>query len=119
MNMHCEERPAAKTRPDQTLQPQPVSVIVLTYEHFSQLYSTLDTVAAQDYPDIELIVSDDASSSFPQEDIDAWAVAHAREGLHVSVRRNRENIGTVAHANVAAKQAQGQYIKFLPPGDGI
>lgn len=117
--MCCEERPAAEAGPDRARQTQPVSVIVLTYEHFSQLYSTLDTVAVQDYPDIELIISDDASGSFPREDIDSWAAAHVREGLRVSARQNRENMGTVAHANAAAKQARGQYIKFLSPGDGF
>lgn len=96
-----------------------VSVIVPTYRHFENLYQTLGTVVTQSYPNIELIISDDASESFPAEDIRAWLADNAGNDIRVCIRQNRENLGTVANANLAAKEAKGELIKLLPPGDGF
>mgnify|MGYP000424525881 CR=1 FL=1 len=43
---------------------QKVSVIILTYNQMDYLYDAIKSVLNQDYPNIELIVSDDASCNF-------------------------------------------------------
>lgn len=44
-----------------------ISLIVLTYRFFSGIYNTLDSIFEQDYPSIELIISDDGSPDSDEE----------------------------------------------------
>lgn len=94
-----------------------VSIVVLTYDRFDGLSETLRTISEQDYERIELIISDDGSKYFPQEDIEHWLICYGLEAA--TIRRNSENQGIVAHSNFVAGECRGEYIKFLPPGDGF
>lgn len=97
-----------------------VSVIVLTYKTFDHLFDTLSSVISQDYPNLELIISDDASENFPQAELENWIACTDLQGrIRVRILRHEQNVGTVAHANMAAAAANGEYIKFLSPGDGF
>lgn len=88
------------------------AVIVLTYGDFRGLERTLSSVSGQTCPVDMILVSDDASGEdFP----------HAlRERFpDVRFRANGRNLGTVAHMNEAAREAQSGYIKFLAAGDAF
>lgn len=94
-----------------------VSIVVLTYEKFEGFSETIRTISEQDYKNVELIISDDGSRNFPLKVIE-WALRHyGLEGA--TIRRNSSNLGIVAHSNSVAKECNGEYIKFLPPGDGF
>lgn len=95
-----------------------VSVLVLTYQDFSGLFKTLETILEQEYPLIEVIISDDCSDRFPDEEIAEWVKGAARD-ISIKIRKNPNNLGIVAHSNCAVKECAGQYIKFLPSGDGF
>lgn len=94
-----------------------ISIIILSYQKYDGLYRTLDTILSQNYRNIEILISDDGSEQFPESEIMIWAKKHAK--IKIQIRRNRANLGTVAHANLAASYCTGEYIKFLPPGDGF
>lgn len=97
-----------------------ISVIVLSYENGEDIFSTLDSVFIQDYPNIQLIISDDCSAFFDQERICTYIKQNKTEQIKsVFLRRNSKNLGTVAHCNITASQCQGLYIKFLASGDGF
>lgn len=93
-----------------------ISVIVMTYENIDNVYRTLDSVLMQDYPNLELIVSDDGSKSFSNAEIETYLSGKA---LSYRVRQNTKNLGTVAHCNTAVAETSGEYIKFLASGDGF
>lgn len=93
------------------------SVVILTYQNFDGLWQTLETVARQRYGDLEVLISDDSSASFPQAELEQWQRDHP--WLRTALRRGTANAGTVRHANLAAACCSGTYIKFLPPGDGF
>ena len=97
-----------------------VSVIVLCYRRFDEIFSTLGSIFIQSYPEIELIISDDGS--------DNWYDVSERIGDYVNRNRTNnikkvlikhfdENVGTSRHVNNALKLCNGEYIKLLPPGD--
>lgn len=96
-----------------------VSVIVLGYQQYEGIEDTLQTIIEQDYSPIEIIVSDDGSSDFPEQEIAEFIREKNTLGRDVRIRRNRKNLGLTAHANLAAGEARGEWIKFLSPGDGF
>lgn len=95
-----------------------ISVIVLIYRNYLEAGRTIQSILAQDYPNIEIIVSDDASNDFPMDELKSQLMRDAGQNVkRILTRQNDENLGTVKHINLAASFAQGRYIKFLAPGD--
>ena len=41
-----------------------LSILLLSYRNLDRVYGTLDSIFRQDYPALELVVSDDASPDF-------------------------------------------------------
>lgn len=96
-----------------------VSVIVLTYRNFDGLYETLETIFEQDYSSVELLISDDGSEEFPEDEILSWIQKHDTNRIGTRIIKNSLNLGLVAHSNRAAKITHGDLVKFLTPGDGF
>lgn len=97
-----------------------VSVIVLTYRNQDRLFQTLSTILEQDYPNIELLISDDASGIQNSKAISDWLEQNtAKHFTRIIIRCNAHNLGTVAHANLVAGLCEGTYLHFLPCGDGF
>ena len=97
-----------------------VTVISLTYNNHEKLGFTITSILEQNYPSIQLIISDDASDNQDFEEI-AKAINDKKRAniIKVDYLKNERNIGTVKHANKALKHAQGELIKFLSPGDSF
>lgn len=94
------------------------SIIILCYRHFEYLPSAIDSVLAQDYPNIELIISDDGSPNFPKEELDDYI--SARKGPNVTnviLHQEEANCGTVRHLNHAVPLCTGDYIVLLAGDD--
>lgn len=87
-----------------------VTVIVPTYNCARFLPEALNSILAQQYPNLEIIVVDDGSS-------DGSADIAETYGSPVRVIR-QENQGPAAARNRAAKEAKGEYFAFLD-GDDI
>ncbi|MCQ5129396.1 glycosyltransferase [Butyricicoccus faecihominis] len=95
-----------------------ITVIILSYGESSQYKQTLLSVLGQDYPNIELIISDDASETFEQERIQKFIEQNRRGNIQsVVVRKNANNVGIPRHNNITASLAHGEYIKFIADGD--
>lgn len=95
-----------------------ISVIVLTYKQQSYLLDTIKSVLEQDYPCLELILSDDASGCLDKEVIKEYIVTNKKDNLvSYHIRINETNMGTVKHANCVVQYATGKYLKFVPCGD--
>ena len=88
-----------------------VSVILPTYNRAHTLKRAIDSVLAQDYPDLELIVVDDCSTDNTQEIVSSIK----NNGLHYV--RLPENKGVAAARNTGLGYATGEYIAFLDSDD--
>jgi len=66
-------------------------------------------VLAQDFTDIEVIVSDDASADGSDEVIRRYATLDPRVRAHV----HAQNLGMVANWNWCLREARGEYCKFV------
>jgi glycosyltransferase involved in cell wall biosynthesis len=90
-----------------------VSIAVATFNGAKYLTHQLDTLVAQSYRNIEIIVSDDGSTDDTLSILELYAKKHANffvyknEGLH-GIKRNFEN---------ALKHCEGTYIAFSDQDD--
>lgn len=94
------------------------SVIILCYRHFEYLFSAIDSVLEQNYPAIELIISDDGSLNFPRNRIEQYIEKSKRANIkRVLIHQEEKNVGTVKHLNHAIPLCQGNYIVALAGDD--
>lgn len=97
-----------------------ISFVIMTYKNFDGIYDTLDSVFRQDYPMIEIIISDDGSPNAKEElpKIEAYINEHKTPNIvNVIINAIPENVGTVKNNNQALKLANGEYIKDLAAED--
>lgn len=99
-----------------------ISFIILTYRNFDGIYDTLDSLFAQDYPEIEIVISDDGSPNAGDHlgNIERYIEEHKKANI-VNVRINAipQNMGTVKNINQALHLASGEYIKVLSAEDRL
>lgn len=91
------------------MKPPLVSVVIPNYNYTRYLKQTLDSVLAQTYPSVEILVVDDGSTDGSQELLRSYGerlrwYQHDRQG--VSVARNR-----------GATESAGDFIAFLDADD--
>ena len=97
-----------------------LSVLIVSYRNLDGVYETLDSVFRQDYPAMELILSDDASGDYAEKQprVTAYIEAHRtpaiRDVIWVS---HPENVGTVRNMNDAIRASHGDYLFSLSPED--
>ncbi len=101
-------------------QPELLSIILLSYKNLPLLREMLPTVYTQDYPALQLIISDDGSEGFDAKalkaEIDAARPANL---LEVLVRTGGQNQGTVRNVEAALALCRGAYIWILAADDCI
>ena len=94
------------------------SVLVLCYKNEQLLKGMLKTIFNQDYPRIQLIVSDDGSRDFDVERVTRFIEENKSENIEsVTVRKNEENMGTVRHVALALQKVAGEYVIFTAADD--
>ncbi len=91
-----------------------VSAIVLNYNHARFVIDCLDTVKAQDYPNLEIIVNDDASKDDSVALIEAWL---AKTNIPHQFIKNKTNQGVCRSLNNTLKIARGKYVSGIAADD--
>lgn len=95
-----------------------LTVIVLSYRNGGMLYETLDSVLEQTYPDIEIVVCDDASPGFEARKVEEYIAARSRGNISgVNVIVNPVNAGTVKNLNRGLSAAKGGFLKVIAGDD--
>ena len=92
-----------------------VSIGLAVYNGGDKLRVALDSLIEQDYPNIELIISDNASTDNTQE-ICAEFMDKRRDN-RIQYHRNRSNIGAIANFNRVFDLAQGEYFTWAAHDD--
>ncbi|MGH3927691.1 MAG: glycosyltransferase family 2 protein, partial [Pseudonocardiaceae bacterium] len=102
---------------ERTAMPTPtVSICVPTYEPVPrQLLALLESIAAQAYPGLEVVVCDDAS----RRSETATILAAAPAELTVRFFRNDYNLGMVGNWNQAIRHARGALIMLVDQDDEL
>ncbi|SCY32889.1 hypothetical protein SAMN05192588_2291 [Nonlabens sp. Hel1_33_55] len=94
-----------------------VSVIVPVYNSAATLKDTLDSILAQNYRPIEIIVVDDCSNDNSHAFAKAYSQQHHKQNINFVIQRNEENMGAGYTRNKALGLSTGRYIAFLDADD--
>jgi len=94
------------------------SVVVVTYNQENLVLETLESIYNQTYKNIELVISDDASTDSTKEVIEKWLMRKGDRFTNVITSFGTENKGISGnHAN-GLKLANGEFVKYIG-GDDI
>lgn len=96
-----------------------VSIDLLTFNHEAYIEDCIAGLLAQDYPNMELIILDDASTDRTRECIDALYDKLTAKFHNVTLIYHKNNCGSVPHnVNEMLQYAKGEYSKNFS-GDDI
>jgi glycosyltransferase involved in cell wall biosynthesis len=109
-----EQGHPAPARPARSGHPL-VSVLVPVFNGEKYLAECLDSVLMQDFPDYELLISEDCSRDGTVAVIERYAAKDPR----IRWWRNPVNLGPVANLNFCLRQARGEFIKFVFADDKL
>lgn len=92
-----------------------VTVVCACYNQSAYILESLESVKNQTYPNLELIIWDDASKDDSVEIIDSWISQNP--DLKVTFTKNAVNKGICKSLNEAKSLAKGKYIQILALDD--
>lgn len=96
-----------------------VSVVVPLYNYEKSIIEALDSVAAQSFRDLTIIVIDDCSKDRSSEVVQAWMQEHADCGLGLMLNRNLANSRLATTRNTGLALAQSEFCFFLDADNAI
>jgi glycosyltransferase involved in cell wall biosynthesis len=89
-----------------------VTVITVTYNSARYVRDAIESVLAQEYGNIEYIISDDRSTD------DTWEIIQSYTDPRIRAFRNERNLGEYPNRNTAIGLATGRFLIFID-GDDI
>lgn len=97
-----------------------VSLIILSYKNYHFIYEALDSVLCQNYPNIEIIISNDGSDDFQKKALKNYINKNKKDNIkNIVINNNPKNIGTVKNINKAIKFSKGEYIVMFAADDAM
>lgn len=94
-----------------------VSVPVITYNSSKFVLETLESIKAQTYQNIELIISDDCSSDNTVELCQKWVEENKERFVQTQIITSEVNTGVSANLNRAEAVCQGEWVKGIAGDD--
>ncbi len=95
-----------------------VSIIVIIYNSARYVLETLESVKAQTYQNVELVISDDCSTDDTVAICRKWIEENNERFVRTEIVTTLINTGISANCNRGAKAACGKWLKFIS-GDDI
>ena len=94
-----------------------ISVGVIAYNSSEYILDVLESIKAQTYQNIELIVADDKSSDDTVEKCNEWITKNEERFVRTEVIVPDQNTGTAGNYNRALFASKGEWIKFIDADD--
>lgn len=95
-----------------------ITIGILTYNSEKTIIDTLESAKKQNYANMELIISDDASSDNTVSICYAWIEQNADTFVNVDVITVPSNTGTCANCNRLLSRCKGEWVQMIA-GDDI
>ena len=93
-----------------------VSLIITTYNHSKCIEAAMDSALAQDYPNLEIIISDDASTDNTVEIIQKYVEQYPQK---IKLFTANKNNGVTENWFSAVSHCNGKYITGVAGDDSI
>lgn len=97
------------------MKPPKVSVLVPVYNGEPFLVECLDSILAQDFADMEILIADDGSTDGSVALVQRYAAREPR----IRWWKNERNLGLAANFNCCLRAARGEYIKYVLQDDKL
>ena len=94
-----------------------VSVPVITYNSSKFVLETLESIKAQTYQNVELIISDDCSTDNTVELCRKWVEENKERFVRTQIITSETNTGISANLNRAEAACQGEWVKEIAGDD--
>ncbi len=91
-----------------------VSIVAVSYNHEKFLEETLDSIKAQTYTNIQLIIMDDCSQDRSVEKIEEWI---EKNKVNCKFIAHKENVGICKTLNEALEYCNGEYYQGIACDD--
>lgn len=96
-----------------------VSVVVLTYNSEKYVLETLESIKNQTYENIELIISDDASTDNTLTLCEKWLKQNKAKFVRVELLTTIKNRGVAPNCNRGYHASKGIWVKFIGGDDRL
>ncbi len=97
-----------------------ISICIPQYNRCRTLLAVLETIRKQDHPEIEVIISDDASTDDSEKLIPDYIRAHEKtSAARFRYIRNKKNRGYDANLRAALAAGEGEYLFILGNDDAL
>lgn len=96
-----------------------VSICIPNYNYGHYLGYCLDSVLNQTYQNIEVFVSDNASTDNSYEIAYEYKKKFDEKGIYFHLNNNKRNVGSDANSCIATSRSEGEYIYTLASDDAI
>jgi len=93
------------------------SIVVTTYNQQDTLVETLESIKAQTYKPIELIISDDCSTDNTLNIADKWLSENKERFVNTKIVKTPVNSGISANVSNGLKNANGEFLKYMAGDD--
>ena len=94
-----------------------VTMLLISYNQEGKIREAIDGALAQDYSNLEIVISDDASTDNTFSVIESCTRGY--QGIHqLHIHRNSQNLGIGGNISEAARRSSGELI-FITAGDDI
>lgn len=90
-----------------------VSINILTYNAQDLIEPCLDSVLEQTYPNIEVLMVDNASIDNTLSRIMNYLASRMQEEPKIRIIENKENLGFAAGHNIGIRESKGEYVLCL------
>jgi glycosyltransferase involved in cell wall biosynthesis len=94
-----------------------VTVLVITYNSSKYVLETLESVKAQTYKNLELIISDDCSSDNTISVCEEWLNSKKNLSFNYRIITTNQNTGTPRNCNRGLNAATGKWVKLIAGDD--
>lgn len=94
-----------------------VSICVITYNSSKTVLATLESIKAQSYSNIELVISDDCSPDNTVEIVQQWLEENKSWFIRTELITVEKNTGVTGNVNRSCKNTQGKYVKPIAGDD--
>ena len=94
-----------------------VSVVVITYNSSKTIVETLDSIKAQTYENIELIVSDDNSQDDTLVIVKKWLSENNDRFIRSEIVKAEKNTGIAGNNNRGVSATRGLWVKLIAGDD--
>lgn len=93
---------------------------ILAYNNYNFIKEAIDSVLNQNYDSIEIIINNDGSKDFNEQELFKYICENKRNNIkNIIIHNNEENVGTVKSANYICKNASGEYFMLMAADDAL